>query len=575
MLKADSKEFDLEADDNELLWNLFLQFCLKVEPQVEVPGPNSPVNIDIDRIKTYAAAADADEAGLLMRIVDVLTDRYRNSSIDFNTFKAAANSIQRSKGQRIQWAGRLGLETGLTRHLPVGSLSDPLSEIRRMDDAQITEVCRRFAENDLQRIVKKSLLAMQRVKATVEATNQKFVDSGGGAARYATLDDFHAGPERLLGLPNPRFMEGMEMEHCRRGSADRLLVAPNYRLCTKSVWEWFWAVDVEATGRDSLAPHSREFPKDLKERLQGPNGKYPGEIGDVALELKAGIAIKANGPNCQTLEPRSFEEKFKKLLSEQLIRSEEEKARWLSLVSTASVKRCSKDSDIEAEVVLPIPNSQELREKLRKISGLAAGVDSSQVSIEMDERFYIYSKFLEPQHLSAQLEAITVPELEQLELDFEAEMRGMKSQISLDNMVQLEESGRNLLNTLAQLKSAQSTGKSAADLGTEREHVVAAFQRQTSAWKECHVMRLRGRCRVKDLKKFFKFESLDAEKKNQILLANLRMEELLALFLYTGPLYVLYNAALRGFPTEMVRLLDHGLSDYVHASDGQYVHGNR
>ena len=153
MLKADSKEFDLEADDNELLWNLFLQFCLKVEPQVEVPGPNSPVNIDIDRIKTYAAAADADEAGLLMRIVDVLTDRYRNSSIDFNTFKAAANSIQRSKGQRIQWAGRLGLETGLTRHLPVGSLSDPLSEIRRMDDAQITEVCRRFAENDLQRIV--------------------------------------------------------------------------------------------------------------------------------------------------------------------------------------------------------------------------------------------------------------------------------------------------------------------------------------------------------------------------------------------------------------------------------------
>ena len=244
-------------------------------------------------------------------------------------------------------------------------------------------------------------------------------------------------------------------------------------------------------------------------------------------------------------------------------------------MSTASVKRCSKDSDIEAEVVLPIPNSQELREKLRKISGLAAGVDSSQVSIEMDERFYIYSKFLEPQHLSAQLEAITVPELEQLELDFEAEMRGMKSQISLDNMVQLEESGRNLLNTLAQLKSAQSTGKSAADLGTEREHVVAAFQRQTSAWKECHVMRLRGRCRVKDLKKFFKFESLDAEKKNQILLANLRMEELLALFLYTGPLYVLYNAALRGFPTEMVRLLDHGLSDYVHASDGQYVHGNR
>ncbi len=50
--------------------------------------------------------------------------------------------------------------------------------------------------------------------------NSKFSLEGAWVGKFATLTNFFTGPEALIGTPNPKVMEGMEAEHCRRKNAD-------------------------------------------------------------------------------------------------------------------------------------------------------------------------------------------------------------------------------------------------------------------------------------------------------------------------------------------------------------------
>ena len=579
-----SVEFDKAADEESLLSDIFQKLCA-IEPSVDVSNGYSCAAIDIFRIKSFAAAAapDPDEERCLNKIIEVLVanDQSSTKCINFQKFKDAAETIQRAKGQRVEWAGRLGLEAALARYLPVGTLSDPLAGIRMMDDTQIIEACTNFAKYDLVRLFKKALLAMRRKKVDgVETTNKKFVDSGGIIAKYATLEEFQQGPEMLLGNPNPRLMEGMEVEHCKRGSANKLLLTPNYGLCTKSLWEWFWAVDADGTGKDfeiksstnlnaawtsksELRKSKVEPPDDLKERLSH-NGKYPGEIGDLIVELEARIIIrKTNADSSGKIELKDFDENLKRIFNP------EENLRWQSLISQATVNE-SGANQIELKLVLPVPKSRGLEEKLIDIACAQAGVgDSSRVTVTICERFSLFCRFLDPAHLEARLKVMRAADLMQLEKDFEDELSGTVP--LLGSLVQ--ESAKDLRHCLAQLVKVNGENSSARK--ELIESTIASFKRQTSAWSKYNVVRRQGRSRIRDINEFFMFEGLDMDIKKRIRDAKLRTEEFLALFLYTGPLYVLYNAVLRSFPQHLVDLLNDGAESGYDQQQHPAVYGNR
>ena len=160
-----SGEFSKDADEEGLQSDI--QKICAIEPSVDVSKGYSSVELDNFQTKSFAAAApDPDEESCLKQIIETLVanDQLTKKCINFEKFKDAANTVQRAKGQRVEWAGRLGLEAALARYLPVGTLSDPLVGIRMMDDTQIIEVCINFARNDLARLFKKALVVMGREK---------------------------------------------------------------------------------------------------------------------------------------------------------------------------------------------------------------------------------------------------------------------------------------------------------------------------------------------------------------------------------------------------------------------------
>ena len=74
------------------------------------------------------------------------------------------------------------------------------------------------------------------------AGGSKFSLDGATVGAFATLDDFHRGPEAVIGIPNPRIREGMETEHCRRGNSQTDFTSSNYNVTTRPATEWEFVV---------------------------------------------------------------------------------------------------------------------------------------------------------------------------------------------------------------------------------------------------------------------------------------------------------------------------------------------
>ena len=157
--------------------------------------------------------------------------------------------MPRVKGERVQWARRLGLEGLLAKHLPLGSFSDQLSGIKKVTKEELKAAIERFIA-DVPSVIEHGVEVLKAAgkagsassSAVQEHINTKFALEGAFVGKFATLDDFHKGPEGLIGTPNPKIMVGMEIEHCRRGNCSTEFTSGNYNLTTTPITEWEFVV---------------------------------------------------------------------------------------------------------------------------------------------------------------------------------------------------------------------------------------------------------------------------------------------------------------------------------------------
>ena len=77
--------------------------------------------------------------------------------------------------------------------------------------------------------------------------------------KSATLSDFYAGPEALIGAPNPKIFQGMHNEHCARSNADVSFVTDNYNIRTCPRLEWEFVVDPKPLHHYAHTPRNKNF----------------------------------------------------------------------------------------------------------------------------------------------------------------------------------------------------------------------------------------------------------------------------------------------------------------------------
>ena len=89
------------------------------------------------------------------------------------------------------------------------------------------------------------------------ALSQKFVEEQGAfQLTYGRSDKFYGGIEAVVGPPNVKVAETMEVEHCRSDDSALEFLSPNYKITTTSALEWQFVTDPQQMA---------EIPKEVME----------------------------------------------------------------------------------------------------------------------------------------------------------------------------------------------------------------------------------------------------------------------------------------------------------------------
>ena len=175
--------------------------------------------------------------------------------IDRAAFRKAFDDLPRVRGERVQWARGLGVEGEVARRLRRGDVLDGLRGLKGLSDEEaerhVREVCSGVAEA-LPGLLRAALKRLRSPAAQTEVqahmgSNSKFALDGAFVGKFATLDDFHRGPESLIGIPNPKVRQGMEDEHTRRGNCRTRFTTTNYNVTTDPQTEWEFVVSQAAS----------------------------------------------------------------------------------------------------------------------------------------------------------------------------------------------------------------------------------------------------------------------------------------------------------------------------------------
>jgi hypothetical protein len=225
-----SEKFDRFIDDEQLLKHVF-------------------TTLDKDQTSTIskeeilaASIANADENHVMRALLISLDECADGKDISFKQFKDCANLTPRIKGQRIEWASKLGLEAALAQYLMVGDLFDPLKGIRNMTDEELELACAAFSSQDLFRLVKDGRDKLSNKEVAQDFQNSKFCVDGSFIGSFAELKDFYDGPEKMIGSPNPNVDIGIKREHCERPNSNDEYTSTNYRFVFKPRDEWEFVV---------------------------------------------------------------------------------------------------------------------------------------------------------------------------------------------------------------------------------------------------------------------------------------------------------------------------------------------
>ena len=247
------------------------------------------LQVDFDDAKKAPTGDEIDGVASAGHTRDGLDTR---RFVDFKTFFEAFRAAPRLRGQRVQWAAGLGLEGALAPLMPAGNAVDGLRGLRELDDGGVEALVLAASERMAAMLPVLIWKGIDRVRQASRANlthrehgNGKFLADGLKVGEYATLEDFHRGPEFLIGAPNPRIFEGMEREHLRRENSDEKFVAPNYNVSTCPSQEWAIVVKPDRAVKYPHTPYDRAgWPQNVE--WKGEHGRHV--IGvDELLKLEA------------------------------------------------------------------------------------------------------------------------------------------------------------------------------------------------------------------------------------------------------------------------------------------------
>jgi hypothetical protein len=280
---AQPERFTEAVEENVLLDRLFN----------EIDKDNSGT---ISNAELTAALAKHDGQKELKEILQSLLsacgDLAGQGFIDREAFGKAFESLPRVRGELVSWVRGLRPEEQLARviwKLSRGDLFDGLKGLKELDDGDLAP----FVENvvgEFAAVLKGVLLSgLVQLRASgadtaISHVNSKFSLNGAYVGQFATLNDFYRGPEALIGTPNPKVLQGMEIEHCRRKNAKTEFTTPNYNVTTMPSLEWEFVV---CPRQDRSYPHT---PKDIS---QWPaNSGWKGDEGRDVIPLETFMAMQ-------------------------------------------------------------------------------------------------------------------------------------------------------------------------------------------------------------------------------------------------------------------------------------------
>jgi hypothetical protein len=216
------------------------------------------------------------------------------ADISREVFRKVFQKLPRVRGELVSWVRSLRLEEQLARLIARsrgGHLLDGLKGLKEPElrDGELEHFVRGVADEFavvLHGVLLAGLLQLRTSGAgtAMSHVNTKFSLDGAYVGHFATLTDFYLGPEALNGTPNPKVMEGLEVEHCRRQNASTRFTTPNYNLTTTPREEWEFVVCPRAG-----YPYAHT-PKD--KGLWPPGCGWKGEEGREVQQLEEFMAME-------------------------------------------------------------------------------------------------------------------------------------------------------------------------------------------------------------------------------------------------------------------------------------------
>ena len=267
--------FSEHDDDREVLLDLFRALDTDCSNSISISELRAATSL-------YSLQGNSELCAIFEGMIEKWAGVEKNDDgtiqISFEEFSEVFSKLPRVSGERVKWAGSLGLDGELARLLMKGNPFDGLKGLRDLEgaelDSHITDVCSRFGAvlpGLLRRGLSKLKASGQLRSSVQDHINSKFVLDGAYVGRFTTLDDFYRGPEALIGVPNPRIFEGAEKEHCDRSNASLQFTTSNYNITTRPKLEWEFVVcPVDDAPEYRRYPHT---PKDPQQWMRGNEWK--------------------------------------------------------------------------------------------------------------------------------------------------------------------------------------------------------------------------------------------------------------------------------------------------------------
>ena len=546
-------DFNEEREDEEKIKSFF-EMLVKGRGKLDMKGvENARTELKNHYLNNANACEEWD------RLAQVLETEIECSlggqGIDLDKFsQILMTEIPKLPG-RVHWACSLGLGNVLAKYLKPGGVFDGQRGIKEMTETEISAASAAFVRQAPAVIIAAWKALRDGKYPNAEDANSKFAMTDGAfAGRFATLDDFYRGVEYRLGQPNPKLYEGLRNEHCARPNAGTWFLAPNYGLCSKARWEWQWTVGAEEATQ-----------ADLRERLSAHEGKYPGEIGDRLSQTLIRVVVTAVRPTSVVsgafetspvisamIENLNRELKVK-LESEALglLEADEERLRGVTIAEKAKI--C--DSGVEIKLMLPFAVPALTASKIEILTNAVSctcGVDSACVAInEVVERTWEYCRFTSEARLRAGIEKLTLDELPSVVKKVAEELCicAERASACVSAAEVALRSARS--NEVTVLECCKAIDGEADALQKIIEILVDSFCEQTREWAARQQHRKQGRSREGTVQALM----IRGNVEPVVTKARLRSEEFTVLRLYTGPLYIIYNAVMRDFPRDIVNSL--------------------